>query len=233
MALAPALEAAPDIEYLGGIGRETDLFAALRNRRPQALVDFTHPSVALEHAILAAQNGVAPIIGTSGITAEGVDQLEQTCTEHTVGGIVAPNFAIGGVLMMWLAEMASPHFEAAEVIEAHAATKADAPSGTALATARRLAAARTERPFSYARTERLMLDGARGAVSENVAIHSIRMPGLVADQQVVFGLPGQTLTIEHRTTSREAYAPGVLLAIRRVIGDKRFYRGLDELLGLS
>jgi 4-hydroxy-tetrahydrodipicolinate reductase len=78
-----------------------------------------------------------------------------------------------------------------------------------------------------------MLDGARGAVSENVAIHSIRMPGLVADQQVVFGLPGQTLTIEHRTTSREAYAPGVLLAIRRVIGDKRFYRGLDELLGLS
>lgn len=232
-ALAPALEAAPDIDYVGGIGRETDLFAALRNRRPQALIDFTHPAVGLEHALLAAENGVAPIVGTSGISPEGVDQLEGACAEHGVGGIVAPNFAVGAVLMMWLAEQAAPHFDAVEVIEAHAATKADAPSGTAVATARRLAAARNAGAFNYARTEKLVLDAARGAVSENVAIHSVRLPGLVADQQVVFGLPGQTLTIEHRTTSREAYAPGVLLAVRRVVADKRFYRALDPLLGLT
>ena len=232
-AIAPLLAAAPDVDYAGGIGRETDLFAALRDRRPQAIVDFTHPSVGLEHALLAAENGVAPVVGTSGITAGGVDQIEKACSEHGVGGIVAPNFAIGAVVMMWLAEKAAPHFDAAEIIEAHAATKIDAPSGTAVATARRLAAARTERPFSYARAGKVLVEGARGAVAENVAVHSVRLPGLVGDQQVVFGLPGQTLTIEHRTTSREAYAPGVLLALRRVVADKRFYRGLDALLGLE
>ncbi len=231
-ALAPVLESAPDIEYAGGIGRETNLFAALRDRRPQVLIDFTHPSVGLEHALLAAENGVAPVVGTSGIAPDGADRLQRVCGEHSVGGVVAPNFAIGAVLMMWLAEQAAPHFEAAEIIEGHAAGKADAPSGTAVATARRLAQAR-ERPFAYPRTEKLLLEGARGAVAENVTVHSVRLPGLVADQQVVFGLPGQTLTIEHRTTSREAYAPGVLLAVRRVIEDRRFYRGLDALLGLS
>lgn len=232
-ALAPALEAATDIEYVGGIGRPGDLSEAVRDLRPDALVDFTHPSAGLEHGLLAAGNGVVPIIGTSGISPAGVDQLERVCSEHAIGGIVCPNFAIGGVVMMWLAEKAAPHFDGAEIIEAHAATKVDAPSGTAVATARRLAAARDSGPFAYSRTEKLLLDGARGAVAENVAVHSVRLAGYVADQQVIFGLPGQTLTIEHRTTSREAYAPGVLLALRTIIEDKRFYRGLDALLGLA
>lgn len=231
-ALEPALEAATDIQYVGGVGRDDDLEAALRDRHPDALVDFTHPSVGLTHALAAAQSGVAPIIGTSGIPADGLDELERICAERSVGGVVAPNFAIGAVLMMWLAERAAPHFDAVEVIEAHAATKADAPSGTAVATARRLAAARDE-SFAYARTEKILLEGARGAEADGVAIHSVRLPGLVADQQVIFGLPGQTLTIEHRTTSREAFAPGVLLALRRVVPGRRFYRGLDALLGLA
>jgi 4-hydroxy-tetrahydrodipicolinate reductase len=144
--------------------------------------------------------------------------------------MVAPNFAVGAVVMMWLAERAAPFFEAVEVIETHHAGKLDAPSGTALATARRLAAAGR---FSYNRPEKVSLDGARGGEEGGVGIHSLRLPGAVADQEVLFGLAGQTLSIAHRTTSRAAFGPGVLLAIRRLTTEPRFYRGLDELLGLS
>ena len=147
-----------------------------------------------------------------------------------MGGIVAPNFAVGAVLMMHLAEKAAPFFDAVEVIEMHHAGKADAPSGTALATARRLA---QRGRFSYNRPEKTTLAGTRGGEEGGVGVHSVRLPGLVADQEVVFGLPGQTLTIAHRTTSREAFAPGVLLAVRRLVAEPRFYRGLDELLGLA
>ncbi len=134
--------------------------------------------------------------------------------------------------MMHLAEIAAPLFDAVEVIEMHHAAKLDAPSGTALSTARRLAARRKDRPFAHKKAEKETLAGTRGGEEGGVAVHSVRLPGFVADQEVIFGLPGQTLTIAHRTTSREAYVPGVLLAIRRVTAEPSFYRGLDQLLGL-
>ena len=227
--LARVFEAEPDIEYAGGFGRGTDVRAFLKEHRPQALVDFTHPSAGLEHALAAVQAGAAPVIGTSGIPADGVDRLEAACKQAGLGGIVAPNFALGAVLMMHLAEMAAPFFDAVEVIEMHHAAKLDAPSGTALATARRLAA---KRRFDHNRPEKVTLEGTRGGEEAGVAVHSVRLPGVVADQEVVFGLPGQTLTIAHRTTGREAYAPGVLLAIHKVTAEPRFYRGLEALLGL-
>ena len=143
------------------------------------------------------------------------------------------NFAVGAVLMMHLAEIAAAHFDAVEIIEMHHDAKLDAPSGTALSTARRLAARRRDKPFSHRKPEKETLGGTRGGEEGNVAVHSVRLPGFVADQEIIFGLPGQTLTIAHRTTSREAYVPGVLLAIRQVTSGKRFYRGLDELLGLD
>jgi len=229
-ALAPALAGAPDVEYVGGVGREDDLAAFLRDRRPHALVDFTHPSAALENALAAAGAGAAPIVGTSGLAAEAVDRLEAACAAAGVGGIVAPNFAVGAVLMMYLAELAAPYFDAVEVIEMHHAGKADAPSGTALATARRLAARGT---FSYNRPEKVTMPGTRGGEEGGVGVHSVRLPGLVADQEVLFGLPGQTLSVTHRTTSRECYAPGVMLAIRSIVAEPRFYRGLDALLRLA
>lgn len=232
-ALEPALAAAPGVEYVGGIGRGDDLTAILRDRRPQVLVDFTHPAVALDNALAAAGARAAPIVGTSGLSKEAVDRLESACRDAGVGGIVAPNFAIGAVLMMHLAELAAPFFDAVEVIEMHHAGKADAPSGTALATARRLAARRPREPFSYSRPEKVTMDHARGGEEGGVGVHSVRLPGLVADQEVIFGLPGQTLTVSHRTTSRECYAPGVLLAIRRIVAEPRFFRGLDGLLGLG
>jgi 4-hydroxy-tetrahydrodipicolinate reductase len=228
--VAVAIQAAPDMDYVGGAGRGDQLGALLRDGRPHALVDFTRPEVALDNALAAAEAGAAPVVGTTGLSTDGVDRLEVACRQAGVGGIVAPNFAVGAVVMMWLAERAAPFFEAVEVIEAHHAGKLDAPSGTALATARRLAAAGR---FSYNRPEKVSLEGARGGEEGGVGVHSLRLPGVVADQEVLFGLAGQTLSIAHRTSSRAAFGPGVLLAIRRIAAEPRFYRGLDELLGLS
>jgi len=230
-ALLPALTAARDIEYVGGVGRDDDLAAFLRACQPDALVDFTHPAVALDHALAAVTAKAAPIVGTSGLSPEAIDRLEEACHDAGVGGIVAPNFAVGAVLMMHLSEQAAPFFDAVEVIEMHHAAKADAPSGTALATAHRLST-RKGTGFQYNRAEKVTLPNTRGGEEGGVGVHSVRLPGVVADQEVIFGLPGQTLAIAHRTTSRECYATGVLLAIRRVVGEPRFYRGLDGLLGL-
>jgi 4-hydroxy-tetrahydrodipicolinate reductase len=231
--LAAAFQAEPGIEYVGGVGAGDDLAAFLREKRPHALVDFTRPSVALHNALVAVAAGAAPVVGTTGIPSDGIDKLEVACRDKRVGGIVAPNFAIGAVLMMHLADIAAPHFAAAEIVEMHHDAKLDAPSGTALSTAKRLAARRGGRPFTHQKPEKETLAGTRGGEEGNVAVHSIRLPGFVADQEVIFGLPGQTLTITHRTTSREAYVPGILLAIRMVTADPRFYRGLDQLLGLE
>lgn len=230
--LAAAFQNEPGVEYVGGLGKGDDLAAFLRERRPSAFVDFTRPSEAVHNALAAIAAGASPIIGTTGLPAEGIDKIETACRSQGLGGIVAPNFAVGAVLMMHLAEVAAPYFEAAEVIEMHHAGKLDAPSGTALATARRLSAKRGSKPFSHRRADKETLPGTRGGEEGKVAVHSVRLPGFVADQEVIFGLPGQTLTIAHRTTSREAYIPGVLLAIRAVTSSPRFYRALDELLGL-
>ena len=231
--LAAAFQNEPGIEYVGGVDAGDDLAAFLRTKKPQALVDFTRPSEGLRNALIAVDAGAAPVVGTTGIPAAGVDELEAACKRKGLGGIVAPNFAVGAVLMMHLAEIAAPHFDAAEIIELHHATKVDAPSGTALSTARRLAARRGGKPFAYRKAEKETLAGTRGGEEGGVGVHSVRLPGFVADQEVIFGLPGQTLTIAHRTTSREAYVPGVLLAIRKVTAEPRFYRGLDELLALK
>jgi 4-hydroxy-tetrahydrodipicolinate reductase len=230
--LASAFQAEPGIDYVGGIGRGDDLAAFLHQKRPRVLVDFTRPSEAMHNALAAVAAGASPVVGTTGFLAADLDKLATACHEKGLGGIVAPNFAVGAVLMMHLSEIAAPHFDAAEVIEMHNAAKLDAPSGTALATARRLGARRGDKPFRHTKPEKEMLAGTRGGEEGNVAVHSVRLPGFVADQEVIFGLPGQTLTIAHRTTSREAYVPGVLLAIRAVAASPRFYRRLDELLGL-
>jgi 4-hydroxy-tetrahydrodipicolinate reductase len=231
--LAAAFQSEPEIDYVGGVSRGDDLAAFLHEQRPQALVDFTRPDGAVHNALAAVAAGASPVVGTTGLSAADVDKLETACHAKRVGGIVAPNFAIGAVLMMHLADIAAPHFDAVEVIELHHAGKLDAPSGTALTTARRLATRRKDRPFAHRKAEKETLAGTRGGEEGGVAVHSVRLPGFVADQEVIFGLPGQTLTIAHRTTSREAYVPGVLLAIRRVTSEPRFYRGLDEVLGLK
>ncbi|MFN8559116.1 MAG: 4-hydroxy-tetrahydrodipicolinate reductase, partial [Dehalococcoidia bacterium] len=182
-------------------------------------------------APIAVAAGVSPVIGTSGLAEPFVAELAARCRAAGVGGLVAPNFAIGAVLMMHFARLASPYFDVAEIIELHHDKKVDAPSGTAVATARDMVAARG-RPFDHPETEKFTLPGARGAEEGGVTLHSVRLPGLVAHQEVLFGGLGQTLTIRHDSTSRESFLPGVLLAAREVMNRQELVVGLDRLMGL-
>ncbi len=227
--MVAAISEEPGLRLAGAVDIDDDLHAALSG--VDVMIDFTAPNAAFDNAQAAIAAGVAPVIGTTGMSGDQVDELARNAERAETGGAVIPNFAIGAVLMMRLAEIAAPYFDGAEVIEAHHATKLDAPSGTALSTARRLSAARRE-PFAYARPEKVTLDHTRGGEEGSVGVHSLRLPGLVADQEVVFGALGQTLSIAHRTTSREAFVPGVLATVRAVAGTHRFYRSLDEVLGL-
>jgi 4-hydroxy-tetrahydrodipicolinate reductase len=160
-----------------------------------------------------------------------VDWLDGEAARRRLGVVMAPNFAIGAVLMMHFAAIAAPYFDAAEVIELHHDRKVDSPSGTAKATAEMMRAAR-EANFLHRRSDREPIPGARGAEAGGVAIHSVRLPGLVAHQEVIFGGLGQTLTIRHDTTGRDSFMPGVLLATREVMRLEKLVLGLDRLMGL-
>jgi len=195
------------------------------------LVDFTVAEAAIENARAALRRRVAPVIGTSGLAPDQVAALAEEARTVGVGGAVVPNFAVGAVLMMHLAKQAARFFDTAEIIELHHDGKADAPSGTALATARLLAEVR---PGGFRRNvpAKEPLPGSRGAEYGGISIHAVRLPGLVAHQEVVFGGRGQTLTIRHDSTSRESFIPGVLMAIRRVLETREFYFGLEKILDL-
>jgi 4-hydroxy-tetrahydrodipicolinate reductase len=157
--------------------------------------------------------------------------LEHEAAERKLGVVVAANFAVGAVLMMHFARQAARFFENAEIIELHHDQKVDAPSGTAKATAELMRAAR-EKPFVYPPTEKETIPGARGAEYGGIAIHSVRLPGLVAHQEVIFGGLGQTLTIRHDTTGRDSFMPGVIVAARAVMDLDHLVTGLDALFGL-
>ncbi len=209
-----------------------DPLPLFQRTQPQVVVDFTHADFAPRVARAALEVGARPVIGTSGLSDAVLEELREECRRRRLGAIVAANFAIGGVLMVHLAKIAARYFDVAEVIEMHHDQKADAPSGTAMATARAMARARG-RPFRRPETQRENLPGTRGGELEGVTIHSVRLPGLVAHQEVVFGGPGQVLTIRHDSTSRESFIPGVLLAVRRVLELDELVVGLEGVLGLE
>ena len=215
----------------GAVPAGTDPETMLAAARPDVVVDFSHPEWTARVAPAAVTAGVRPVIGTTGFAEQFVAELARQCRERGVGGVIAPNFAIGAVLMMHFARLAARYFDAAEIIELHHDKKLDAPSGTALATARAMAAARG-RPFVHPATEKQTLPGTRGGVEGGVTLHSVRLPGLVAHQEVLFGGLGQTLTIRHDSTSRESFLPGVVLAVREVMERRELVVGLDKLMGL-
>jgi len=197
--------------------------------KPDVAVDFTIYAVARENASWCAAHGVHAVIGTSGFTADDFDALRAEFTSSNC--IVAPNFAIGAVLMMRFAELAAPYFDTAEIIELHHDTKVDAPSGTAIDTARRMAAASND--WAADPTTKDTIAGARGAVAgADIRIHSVRMRGMVAHQEVLLGTTGQTLSIRHDTTDRTSFIPGVLLAVKKIAEHPGLTVGLDALLGL-
>ncbi|MDZ4278954.1 MAG: 4-hydroxy-tetrahydrodipicolinate reductase, partial [Dehalococcoidia bacterium] len=180
----------------------------------------------------AGGGAVQLVIGTTGLPDRWVDELEAQCRDRGVAAVIAAKFAIGAVLLIHMAKIAGRFFDAAEIIELHHDRKVDAPSGTALATAREMLAARG-RPFERNVPERETLPGTRAAEVDGITIHSVRLPGLVAHQEVIFGGLGQTLTIRHDTTGRESFIPGVLLATREVLHRKELVRGLEALFGLE
>jgi 4-hydroxy-tetrahydrodipicolinate reductase len=168
------------------------------------------------------------VIGTTGLTKEDLNEIDRLATAHKVGAVVAPNFALGAVLMIHLAKIAAKYLDYAEIIELHHHLKADAPSGTALATARAMAVARGK-PFLQPTGK---ATESRGQQVEGATIHSVRLPGLMAHQEVILGGPGQTVSIRHDTINRECYMPGVMLAIKEVVKHRGLIYGLDTLLGL-
>ncbi|MCS7223022.1 MAG: 4-hydroxy-tetrahydrodipicolinate reductase [Armatimonadetes bacterium] len=185
---------------------------------PQVVVDFTHPSVVVENVKTCLRLKVSPVVGTTGWTEEKVREVDALAKEQGVPMVIAPNFAIGAVLMMKFAVEASRYFDRIEIIELHHDGKVDAPSGTALRTAELIHKGRNRAiaPPKVSHPE-VLLDGALGGDFQGIRIHSIRLPGLVAHQEVLLGMPGQVLTIRHDALSREAFVPGVLLAIEKVL----------------
>lgn len=208
------LQVSPDIDALARAGAEV-------------AVDFTHIDAARENLAWCAANGVHAVVGTTGFTPTDYEELAARFTRSNC--FLAPNFAIGAVLMMRFAELAAPYFETAEIIELHHDQKMDAPSGTAILTAERMAA----RPGGWGEdpTVKHVLEGARGAEAPGgIRIHSVRLRGLVAHQEVLLGTTGQSLSIRHDSYDRESFMPGVVLAVKSVAARPGVTIGLDALL---
>jgi len=209
----------------------SDLSSLLEICHPKVLLDFTIAEAAMAAARIALNRGINVVIGTSGLSDDNLKEIEQLSKANKVGAVVAPNFALGSIVLLHLAKIAAKFFDHAEIIELHHHEKADAPSGTALSTAREMLKSRGK-PFVYPPTKKETLGGTRGGQIDGVAIHSVRLLGLMASQEVIFGAQGQTLSLRHDTISRECYAPGVILAVKEVINRQGLIYGLDILLNL-
>ena len=216
----------------GSVPFSSNLEYILTSCRPDVLVDFTVAQATMPAVRIATKHGVNLVIGTTGLTKDELGEIGQLARDNKVGAVVAPNFALGAVLMMHLAKVAAKYLDYAEIIELHHNLKVDSPSGTALSTAKAMAAARGK-PFKRPPPEQKATPPSRGEQVEGVTIHSVRLPGLVAHQEVLLGGPGQTLSIRHDTINRECYVPGVIIAIKEVVKRQGLVYGLDTLLGLS
>jgi len=214
----------------GKVPFSSNLEHILTGCQPDVLVDFTIAQAIIPAVRVATEHGVNLVIGTTGLTTDELDEIDRLAKAGKVGAVIAPNFALGAVLMIHLAKIAAKHLDYAEIMELHHDKKADAPSGTALSTARAMAAAKGK-PFLQPSGKGEAAE-SRGQKLEGVTIHSVRLPGLMAHQEVILGAAGQTLSIRHDTISRECYMPGVILAIKEVSKHKGLVYGLDTLLGL-
>jgi 4-hydroxy-tetrahydrodipicolinate reductase len=207
-----------------------DLRTAIRESRADVAVDFTVPSTVAANVRVILAEGARPVVGTTGLAAEDIAELQAQARARGLGGVIAPNFAVGAVLLMHYAAHAARFLPHVEIVELHHDRKLDAPSGTARMTAERIARARTP---SGEHAETAAAPGFRGGLVEGVPVHSVRLPGLVAHEEVIFGAPGQTLTIRHDSLSRESFMPGVLLAIRAAPRLRELIVGLERLLELA
>lgn len=226
-----AVTGADDMELVAALDAGDD-FAGLKPA--QVVVDFTHPDAVMDNLEFLTGNGIHAVVGTTGFSDDRLVKLRSwLAADPSVGVLIAPNFALGAVLAMRFAQQAARFYDSAEIIELHHNRKADAPSGTAAHTARLIGEARAAaglEPGSDATTSEV--DGARGALVDDVRVHSVRLPGLVAHEEILFGGEGETLTIRHDSLHRTSFMPGVLLGVRSVLTRPGLTVGLENILDL-
>ena len=213
-----------------GEGTYSTISEAAKENNIDVLVDFTQPTSVFENAKFCLNNGIHPVIGTTGLTDSQLNELERLSKEKGVSCLIAPNFTTGAVLMMMFAKQAAKFFDNAEIVELHHNQKKDAPSGTAIKTAQLMAEANDS--FAKGNCEEVeTIQGARGGKSySDIQIHSVRMPGYIASQEVIFGASGQILKIRHDSMDRTCYMKGVLMAIKHVMANNEFVYGLENIL---
>jgi len=226
-----AITNASDLELVASIDQNDD-FNIVKNSGAQVAVDFTTPDVVMKNLELLIESGISPVVGTTGFTEEKIAQLRKMLdTKNGVSLRLVPNFSIGAILMMRFAKAATKFYDSAEIIEYHHPQKVDAPSGTAIRTAQIIAEERkvnnlAKNPDATASE----IPGARGSKIDGIPVHAVRMAGLVAHQEVIFGSLGETLTIRHDSFDRESFMPGVLLAIRNIAKKPGLTIGIDDLI---
>lgn len=207
----------------------TDMNECFSKHDVDVLIDLTTPAFGRKHMEIAFSYGVRPVVGTTGFTENDIEELRQIAEEKELGAIIAPNFAIGAILMMKFSQMAAQYLQDVEIIEKHHDKKLDAPSGTAIKTAELIAKVRKAKEQGHP-DEKEELKGARGANVDGMHIHSVRLPGLVAHQEVIFGGEGQTLTIRHDSFNRASFMPGVRLAVETVLSLNTLVYGLEHII---
>ncbi|WP_424766040.1 4-hydroxy-tetrahydrodipicolinate reductase [Paenibacillus sp. sgz302251] len=212
-----------------GVIVSATLEEALDGSNADVLVDFTVPQVAYTNTKTAIAYGVRPIIGTTGFTPEQIEELDELCQEKGIGGLIAPNFSIGAILMMKFAAEASKYLPHVEIIEYHGDQKLDAPSGTSIKTAELIAQVRQELRQGNPKEEEV-IEGARGGYYNGFRIHSVRLPGVFAQQEVIFGGHGQTLKIRHDSYDRAGYMPGVNVAVKKVMTYSGLIYGFEHIM---
>lgn len=219
----------PDFSLVGATDRIDDLGLEIKKRKAQVVIDFTNADSILKNVETILDAGVHPVIGTTGLIKDQIMSLQERAAKQKLGGVIAPNFSLAAVLMMKHAADMAKYFPEVEVIEMHHTGKLDSPSGTALRTAELLAESRGKTSATQ-HALREIVTGARGADYNQIHIHSVRLPGLVANQEIIFGGLGETLTIRHSTIDRQCFMPGVILACKKVMGLDRLVYGLEHFL---
>jgi 4-hydroxy-tetrahydrodipicolinate reductase len=218
----------PELTLVGTTGRDDDLAASIKTHQAQVVVDFTNAEAVQESTRIIIASGAHPVIGTSGLLMEQIKEFQAACKKAKLGGIIAPNFSLGAVLLMKHAQEMAKYFEHVEIIEMHHDGKLDSPSGTALRTAEMIAV--NFKPTPVTKKTKETIPGARGASHHQIPIHAIRLPGLVAHEQVIFGGTGETLTLRHDSIDRVSFMPGVCLACKKVVKLDELVYGLEHVL---
>lgn len=212
-----------------GVKMTVDLDETLHATKPDVIVDFTTPHTVMENAVTAIKHKVRPVVGTTGLSPDQIEELDKLCTEQGIGGLVAPNFSIGAILMMQFAEQAAKYMPHVEIIEYHGDQKLDAPSGTSIKTAELISRSRRELRQGNPKEEEL-IEGSRGGYYNGFRIHSVRLPGVFAQQEVIFGGHGQTLKIRHDSYERAGYMPGVNIGVKKVMGYSGLIYGFEHIM---